>query len=255
MGRLAGSALDKRLCKTLTQELGSSSRKAPRGFGRGAPTVKLPTKFKDKSLTIDCSFCQPSDAPPLTEWATQQQPKSTKQSAAIDYAAKIALWWRWYSQNGQAAGGLIEILERTKANPLGEVAICVLAKADWHPVGPIIGAALVRRTWANNLFFDYLAAHPAAIGEDPGLKTKGVGSALLYFVCRLGLEIRVQRLWGEATADSHTFYSAAFAVPGLDDLILANEDQLVKFVQSYEQIHGLPGLPFEAGGLKEQESK
>jgi hypothetical protein len=127
--------------------------------------------------------------------------------------------------------------------------MCIVAKADWHESGPIVGAALARRTWANSIFLDYLVTHPGVLAEraavERGQGLSGIGAGLLWFLCQIGEQIGALRLWGEATKDSSTFYSNVLVLEKKGDLLLADREKMGDYLRGYGAKHGLAPLRIE----------
>ena len=81
----------------------------------------------------------------------------------------------------------------------------LLAKAGWFEPG-ILGVCLFHRTWANNIFIDYLAAHPATMDVDAPIR--GVGTGLLFALCDISLQLQLPLHWGETTARPHLLFDS-----------------------------------------------
>jgi hypothetical protein len=101
-----------------------------------------------------------------------------------------------------------------RENPAEEVSGMLLAGADWFEPG-LLGVCLFHRTWANNLFLDFLAAHPATM--DLRAPIRGVGTGLLFTLCDISLQLKAPLIWGETTNGSVSYYRDVFGLPDLTD--------------------------------------
>jgi hypothetical protein len=76
------------------------------------------------------------------------------------------------------------------------------------------GLCLVRRSWANNLFLDYLARGPQTYTGD---RMTGIAEGLVYCVLLMGLELKCRYLYLEPSREAVPFYSRLLH-PKISDL-------------------------------------
>jgi len=77
-----------------------------------------------------------------------------------------------------------------------------------------IGLCLVRRSWANNLFLDYLAKSPQLFSDS---RVVGVAEGLIYTVMLMGMELKCRYLYLEPSREAQRFYSKLFGAE-IEDL-------------------------------------
>lgn len=123
------------------------------------------------------------------------------------------------------------------SNPKVEVGGFVVLRCDWYPGAKIIGFAHFRRTWSNKIVLDYLGTHPliARPFNENEAKVGGVGVALLYFIGQLLKRQNCQTLWGEATSLSASYYQKVFGLEGVEDLIVAPRENVIRFLEECER--------------------
>ena len=133
-----------------------------------------------------------------------------------------------------------EIADFTRDNPRAEVANLILLEGNFAELSRAIGICHFRRTWCNNVVIDYLSVHPNIARPRNDNAVKGAGTALLYFVCQVAVELRAELLWGEATQNSCLFYQRALKLDGTKDLIYATQEQIERFVHRVQKDYGFP---------------
>jgi hypothetical protein len=130
-----------------------------------------------------------------------------------------------------------DISDHIQNNPLCEIANLVAMKCDSFPESEVIGLAHFRRSWSNNLILDYMAVH-LWIGKPPeGYPTiiRGVGTALLFFICSIARRNQCGCVWGEATQNSCAFYQKVFDLDSVRDLLYIPHEKIVRFADNLEQ--------------------
>jgi hypothetical protein len=123
-------------------------------------------------------------------------------SDACDFAKFAAKRWQHYFDTGTSAESLASLEEMIARDPEGEFCFHLKAEADWFPES--LGGAMVRRTWCHHLMIDLLFVHPAICGKVTSVRN--VGISLLRAVCLIAAHLGCERIWGEATRDSSSFY-------------------------------------------------
>jgi hypothetical protein len=147
------------------------------------------------------------------------------------------VWWRgccrWDEARARqrAASSIEEIQEFIQNNPHAEVAVMILAKAPWvrkKQLNTLVGLCTLRRTWANNIFIDFLSAHPR-LTHNPRSPIRGVGTALMYAIATVGAAIGAKAIWGEATQNSAPFYAKLFGRLDMKDLLYLTDAEYTAF--------------------------
>lgn len=154
--------------------------------------------------------------------------ETSRQQDAVELARLAALKWEATCDMGTVAASLIEMESAIRANSRIEVTAMILAEASWFEPG-LLGVCLFHRTWAGNVFLDFLAVHP----ETEGL-IGGVGVGLLYQLCDASRRLKAGLLWGETAAKSKQFYERAFGFEEIDDRLLVSLEQQEAFCRRME---------------------
>lgn len=119
---------------------------------------------------------------------------------SLEYATLAGKRWRYLEEQGLVPASPAELRDSAEKQPTGEFGLA-LALRERTPAGSILGVAFARRTWANNLMLEFLAASPHASNG-----IKGVGRALMQALALIGLSLQCGELWGECTELSQGFY-------------------------------------------------
>jgi len=189
----------------------------------------IPAKHQGKILDVNYDFASESDIRLAKSWSVPEKYKNKPRIRdALEFSKLAINKLSYYQKHGCAATSAEDIKEYIQDNPRNEIAVCVVAKASWYKQSRILGICLFRRTWCNNLIIDYLTAHPLS-SEKGNTKISGIGSGFLYFVANNAMEIRANRVWGEATQHSAGFYEKVLALKNVTDLILAKQKQVDTF--------------------------
>jgi|DewCreStandDraft_4_1066084.scaffolds.fasta_scaffold00265_78 hypothetical protein len=170
----------------------------------------------------EVEFASDADLRAIRAWA--HAPRSGASQKALDAAeyAGLALEKLEMSrQRGRLARSLDELrralaqAHQNRRTP--EIIALLAARADWHRPAATLGFCLFRRSWAHNLFVDYLGTDPRQ--HEPGAAPiKGVGTGLLYGVMGSGQELDAGRCLIEATDESYWFYRKKFRMTEINDL-------------------------------------
>ncbi|MEO5959362.1 MAG: hypothetical protein ABIR80_09610, partial [Opitutaceae bacterium] len=144
---------------------------------------------------------------------------SARGQDSAEFAHLAALKWETTCELGAVASSPAELDTAIRANPKIDVTAMLLAEARWFEPG-LLGLCLFHRTWAGNVFLDFLAAHPKAEGQIGGL-----GAGLLYHLCEVSCRLRAPLLWGETAAGSTEFYERAFGIENVRDQLLVSLEQ------------------------------
>ena len=128
--------------------------------------------------------------------------------------------WREALSKGRVAESIEDVKDRIRDNPKAEVIVLILARAPWLRGGKLAGLCHFRRTWCNHLCIDFLTRHPSLIGKND---CRGIGTALLYFVSSVAVEINAAAIWWEATQNSAEAYQKMFEKPAVKDLVFVRK--------------------------------
>ena len=139
----------------------------------------------------------------LADWQSlADKSKSTAARDSLEYATLAGKRWRYLSNQSLAATSLPGLRQLLSESPSAEIGLA-LGLRTVNPPRRVLGFAFVRRTWANNVMLEFLAASPAAEGG-----FKGVGRTLMQTLSIIALSLRCGALWGECTELSHGFYTS-----------------------------------------------
>lgn len=199
--------------------------------------MKLQVELNKTSQIAKAIFAERLDPSLLNDWrellnGTQSQVRTD----AVDFAELALSRFLTQSKKQAYAKSVEDIGFHVKHDPKCEVASFVLLTCDWFPDSRIIGLSHFHRTWNNNIFLDFLVAHPYIAEPPPAYphEVGGVGKALLYFVSCVAKRYECSRIFGEATQHSASFYGKQFFLDSLDDMIYAPRENFIEFIQKYE---------------------
>jgi hypothetical protein len=150
---------------------------------------------------------------------------------AVDLATLACKRYKAHAPVEHYATRQEDIGDYVRDNPYSEVATLVVMRCRWFPESDIVGLAHFRRSWYNNLILDYLASHPWVASPPAGydVEVKGVGLALLYFICATAVQNNCEAVWGEATQNSCEFYKRVFKLDRVRDLFYIPKENLANF--------------------------
>lgn len=145
---------------------------------------------------------------------------SVRSRNSAELARLAAIKWEATCEYGTVASSCEDIQRAIRTDAKAEVTAMLVAEAKWFD-DQILGVCLFHRSWAGNVFLDFLAAHPATEGA-----VKGIGVGLLYHLCDVCCRLEVELLWGETENGSTGFYEKAFGLAGIkDQLLITHEKQ------------------------------
>jgi hypothetical protein len=152
--------------------------------------MRFPVEVAQELLMAEVGFAREPDVEVIRSWAAV--PWSGDQPLvedAAEYAGLAAAKWSLGKEKGWVARTLGDLIGDIKVDAEAELITLLVARAEWpHPAGPL-GFCLVRRTWAHNLFVDYLGTDPRLLPRPAASRINGVGTGLLYAVMLLGQQI------------------------------------------------------------------
>lgn len=169
------------------------------------------------------SFADNSDVISNTRWRVPTLTDDALRARALDsreFALLAAKRWRHYHDTYSTALSLAELRQMITLDPQGEFCFHLKVTADWFP--GCLGGAMIRRAWHHHLALDFLFVHPRIAGKL--VNVKSVGLQLLQAVCLIAHTLDCQRVWGETTEDSASFYRRYLKQPVDDRFALDSED-------------------------------
>jgi hypothetical protein len=195
--------------------------------------MELPVEFNKGSKIARAVFADQRDFGFLPEWVKSLgDDKNPVRNDAVVFARLTVHRVSAHREVQPYANSIKEIADYIRNNPHDEVAAFVVLKCDWFPDSGIIGICHFRRSWANRIILDYLAAHPFIANRPEGYphEVRGVGSVLLYFICKIAEQYECDSLWGEATHLSNEYYKKAFKLDSVKDLIYVDRAKIIEYI-------------------------
>jgi hypothetical protein len=193
--------------------------------------IRFPVTRDGLPKLVSCRFATGRDAAEIRRWSGTLQPgDSVEIQDAAEYAELATNKWEFYRRAGRVVASLRDIQRMIHADENAEVLILLVASAPWFAPESIIAFCMARRTWANNLCIDFLAAHPDLL-RGHGPKIKGSGTGLMYAVCEIAQILNSALIWGEATQSSHGFYQHYFPSLSVVDQFNIGRDERLAFMQ------------------------
>lgn len=190
---------------------------------------RFPVKVGTEVKSVSCYWAKGpgySETDMLKAWRGRE---TARQRDAVELARLAALRWEITCKFGAVASSWAEFQEAIHNDPQADVTAMLLAEASWFEPG-LLGVCLFHRTWAGNLFLDFLAAHPET--ERSEARVSGVGIGLLYHVCEVAHHLRASVLWGETTALSAPIYRGYFGLAEVSDRLVVTPEQQEAFCRS-----------------------
>lgn len=202
-------------------------------------SLELPVEFNKKRVIAKVEFSNQRSSEFLAEWnACLGEDKNPLRVDAVTFARLAVHRVAAHFDIQPYAGNSWDIADHISVDKYNEVGCFVQLKCDWFPDSGVIGVSHFRRTWANNIILDYLATHPSIVrppSDSYPYRIRGVGRALLYFVCKIAMQNNCGYLWGEATQLSNTFYEKMFELAPVADLIHAPTAKMISFVKKFDE--------------------
>lgn len=175
--------------------------------------MELPVRARDavKSITID--FADAVPAALVGEWSAELPVESTgPQRDAVEFLESAASKWALYEHKERIARSAEELRARVEQDANAEVLGVLTASARWYRDGGVAGFCQFRRTWCNNIVFDFLDVHPQLL-VPATREISGLGTALLYRLAVVAMELNAGLVWAETTDTSAHFYARLFRSP------------------------------------------
>ncbi len=138
--------------------------------------------------------------------------------------------WAYYRRGLSVASTLKDLRTKINDNPHAEVAVLLLAKSDtrFRSVQMnVVALCLLRRTWYNNLYIDFLAKHPRA-------PFASAGGAVLWHISKVAKSIGAHAIWGETTQNSVGYYKRVLGKKRMTDLLFLKRKEYEAFANDFE---------------------
>lgn len=177
-------------------------------------------------ITVD--FASQSLEALLPDWSAALDPSSSgPQLDAVEFIESVINKWALYEDKGRTVGSLEEMKRSVTHDREGEMLGVLTASADWYENGSVVGFCQFRRTWCNNVVFDFLGVHPSLLAMAPRA-ISGVGTALLYRLGLVAKNLNATVVWAETTDTSARFYARLFNLSPLADLLVIKAEDFLR---------------------------
>ena len=185
----------------------------------------LPVRAKSERQFVECEFAAQFDLGILNSWKSELGGDgSNEQSDAVEYCESALAKFIFYRQKNRVAVSEVDLITRAQREPMGETLGILAVTAPWWLAGQWLGFCAFRRTWSNNIVFDYLATHPRLLVGNPR-PVSGVGTAMPWRLSLVARVLRANRIWAETTSTSVNYYTAVFNLGKLADLFVLDAEE------------------------------
>lgn len=140
------------------------------------------------------------------EWSKHRLTEQHDDS--LEYLYSASSKWTLYDRMNRVVRSPDELVKNVQDEPKGEFLAVLTVSSEAILDGKMLGFCQFRRTWSNNVVFDYLAIHPLLLTKEPPVK--GVGTALLAALAQVVKAVKANRVWAETSEASVGFYSWLF---------------------------------------------
>jgi N-acetylglutamate synthase-like GNAT family acetyltransferase len=181
--------------------------------------MKLLVRTPGGRKEVECEFMDGFEATIINQWSGSVSGiKSTQQDDAVEFCQSVAAKWAGYEQKYRVVRSMDELMDRCSTEPEEESMGVLSARADWYAEGQVLAFCEFRRTWSNNIVFDFLAVRPDLLGGRPPA-ISGLGTALLCELANIARRLEVEIVWAETTSTSVGFYRKALNRDNFGDLL------------------------------------
>ena len=184
--------------------------------------VEAARKFRPVELT----FANESEVRRVRTWR-----KMTSTTDAGEFAALAAKRWFYYTREGATVASLDGLRAAIRRNKRAELAFLMVASAEWAKRYKFLALAYCRRTWCHRLVLDFLAVRPGVSFANQPIS--GVGTGILANLAAIADLLRMETMWGEATASSAPFYEKVLQIRPVKDLFIVHRNVMREIAQTY----------------------
>lgn len=198
--------------------------------------MKVPVRSQGLLKEVSIDFAEAIPASLFAEWSAALDSAGTEpQRDTLEFLECVVDKWAFHEGKRRVVRSAIELQARVEQEPTGEVLGVLVASADWYRDGAVVGFCEFRRTWCNNVAYDFLGIHPSLLV--PATRDiSGLAMALLYRLGLLAVDLKAGQIWAETTDTSAGFYERIFNVAPLADLLVMDaEDFLQPLVSAIEE--------------------
>jgi hypothetical protein len=175
---------------------------------------------------VDLTFADAAEVRKIRSWR-----KILPASDAGEFAALAAKRWFYYTREGAAVGSLQELRSAMRRRSHAELAFLLVASATWAKRYKFLALAYCRRTWCHHLVLDFLAVRPGLTVA--GQPIRGIGTGMISTIAGLAYSLGIERIWGEATANSAAFYEKVLEVRPVKDLFIIERKRMCEMHETY----------------------
>ena len=184
--------------------------------------VEAASEFRPVELT----FASEAEVRRVRAWR-----KMTPATDAGEFAALAAKRWFYYTREGATVASLDELRTAIKRNERAEIAFLLVASAEWATRYKFLTLAYCRRTWCHHLVLDFLAVRPGA--SFAGQPIRGLGTGVLASLMGLADSLKMEMVWGEATASSAPFYEKVLKTKPIKDLFVIRRQTMRRILRDH----------------------
>jgi hypothetical protein len=177
---------------------------------------------------VELTFASEAEVRRVRAWR-----KMTPATDAGEFAALAAKRWFYYTREGATVAGLDELRAAIARNERAELAFLMVASAEWAKRYKFLALAYCRRTWCHHLVLDFLAVRPNA--SFAGQPIRGLGTGVLASLTGLADSLKIEKVWGEATASSAPFYEKVLKTKPIKDLFVIRRQTMQRILRDHLQ--------------------
>lgn len=177
---------------------------------------------------VEVTFATESEVRRVRAWR-----KMTPASDAGEFAALAAKRWLYYTREGATVASIDELRAAVRRDQRAELAFLMVASAQWANRYKFLALAYCRRTWCHHLILDFLAVRPgASFAKQP---IRGLGTGILASLICLANLLKIEMVWGEATASSAPFYEKVLKTKPIKDLFVIRRQTMQRLLRDHLQ--------------------
>lgn len=177
---------------------------------------------------VELAFANETEVRRVRAWR-----KLTPPTDAGEFAALAAKRWFYYTREGATVESLDELRAAIQRNERAELAFLMVATAEWARRYKFLALAYCRRTWCHHLVLDFLAVRPGILIQNQPIR--GLGSGIMGTLAGLAESLKMETLWGEATASSAPFYERVLKSKPVKDLFIIRRKKMQRILRYHLQ--------------------